>query len=898
MGDKMERDLASVTEKSEKAQRELIAAEREKRRSDEDKTKVESQVSRLETDLRSVTREKDRYKDGCDTARQKNRENLTQTQEGMKAFKDQIDILKQEFQDEKRAGRDSKRQMDEKTRLNETEMNGMRRELDRNEKEAAEKGNKVRELEEKISDIEDKWAKSKRINQQRKDKIDKLEAQLEGKGDKDSSLAEAESKIADLERQLANGSSSTKTNRLKRDLEAANKEKKDLAKKRSDLEEELVVLKAKLTSEKNDMSSGFGNMKDDYNTIKSELSALRATYNTKSDEWIKEKLDLERQVSDMESAIKSSAGNGWDAERNRFKSIIEDRDNQITNLKIEYDVSKSQLATARKESEDVKQKLQDYEKMNRYGKSAASTASSQDKGEVDGLKKQLASEQKERKSDLNNTKMKYDSKIAIMTEEIHALKSQSSKYRRERETYKEMFEGVQKKLTEKGGKLSQSDAAAELNTALSKVNDMSYQLHVLEDELADAKMEAAKANANSTALKSNYEIQLSEQNSKINEMEEEALIDSGRARIAGTRTKMELAWQKERESQKKLINELNTMSRDLKSTLAEVENERDRERLESKRKIDGMKLAFNDENDDTKKQITDLQYDLLELRDAHAKLRTTNEKLRREKEKFSNERDEYKIMVKERSRGEQGEDKKVGRLLMDMSEFLSVIPKLVGDDIMAPPKPGRTVPHTILDGHAKESLASALIKMKDAKEELEQIHKHNEEERERQNARRAMMKRTGSVEHDQDSPRGMRGGSKGRSNLPNVPEIGPGRRLSRRTGSVGETIAESDAMWKSTDSRGSNESLASNASIPLPVPVRTRSAHGGGGNESGYSSDTYNAMSIRRLERDTSVDRLSTGSRESNRSALSTMSYDVTGEKKKKAGLIGKLKKLTRKSEE
>ena len=58
-----------------------------------------------------------------------------------------------------------------------------------------------------------------------------------------------------------------------------------------------------------------------------------------------------------------------------------------------------------------------------------------------------------------------------------------------------------------------------------------------------------------------------------------------------------------------------------------------------------MKSAFNDENDDTKKQITDLQYDLLELRDAHAKLRTTNEKLRREKEKFLNERDEYKIMV-------------------------------------------------------------------------------------------------------------------------------------------------------------------------------------------------------------------------------------------------------------
>ena len=62
-------------------------------------------------------------------------------------------------------------------------------------------------------------------------------------------------------------------------------------------------------------------------------------------------------------------------------------------------------------------------------------------------------------------------------------------------------------------------------------------------------------------------------------------------------------------------------------------------------------------------------------------------------------------------------------------------------------------------------------------------------------------------------------------------------------------------------------------------------------------SDTYNAMSIRRLERDTSVDRLSTGSRESNRSAMSTASEWDQG-KKKKAGLIGKLKKLTRKSEE
>jgi hypothetical protein len=39
-----------------------------------------------------LTRERDRYKDEAETARHKNRENLQQTQEGIKAFKDQVRI--------------------------------------------------------------------------------------------------------------------------------------------------------------------------------------------------------------------------------------------------------------------------------------------------------------------------------------------------------------------------------------------------------------------------------------------------------------------------------------------------------------------------------------------------------------------------------------------------------------------------------------------------------------------------------------------------------------------------------------------------------------------------------------------------------------------------------------
>merc|ERR1712157_721780 len=117
--------------------------------------------------------------------------------------------------------------------------------------------------------------------------------------------------------------------------------------------------------------------------------------------------------------------------------------------------------------------------------------------------------------------------------------------------------------------------------------------------------------------------------------------------------------------------------------------------------------------------------------------------------------------------------------------------------------------------------------------------------------------------------------------------------MGRKAVSMGDGMATDQAgSWQSKESVGSNESLASNASIPLPVPVRTRSARGG--SESGYSSDTYNAMTIRRLERDTSVDRLSTGSRES---MQSTQSELLPGERKKSKGLLGKLRSISEERE-
>ena len=60
-------------------------------------------------------------------------------------------------------------------------------------------------------------------------------------------------------------------------------------------------------------------------TLHNELSALRLTYNSKADEWIREKLEIQRRMRDLEDSMRTTAGEGWDVERERFKQILEDR---------------------------------------------------------------------------------------------------------------------------------------------------------------------------------------------------------------------------------------------------------------------------------------------------------------------------------------------------------------------------------------------------------------------------------------------------------------------------------------------------------------------------------------------------------------------------------------------
>lgn len=198
-----------------------------------------------------------------------------------------------------------------------------------------------------------------------------------------------------------------------------------------------------------------------------------------------------------------------------------------------------------------------------------------------------------------------------------------------------------KELKSNNGRVSKASLNSGDEDEKSKILSLEQKLGALEDELCESRLEASKLKTELVSEKTVSEIKLSELQSRINEYEEERLLGSGRTKMPGMKTKLELSWQKEREDHQRLLQETSTLARDLRQTLFEVERERDKERLENRRKIEQLKRGNEEDLEEGRKKVAELQCDLLELRDAHAKLRTSNEKLRLERERYERERDNF-----------------------------------------------------------------------------------------------------------------------------------------------------------------------------------------------------------------------------------------------------------------
>ncbi|XP_069193897.1 trichohyalin isoform X8 [Procambarus clarkii] len=676
--------------------------------------------------------------------------------------------------------------------------------------------------------------------------------------------------------------------KLREDLDALRQEYKDLEKTRAKekkewqelrtkydlLEEDYVVQKAHFTVNREGIQQDYETLKKDHSTIESELKTLRETYNVRQDTWIKEKLGMQEQLRELENRLnKVSTDPASYSERKRLKDIIEDKNQQIEKLKRDADGISDQLSYHRRESEDLRRKVEDLEKIQQINEkrtsSLANDTSTYD-NTIRELRAKLSSTEKTQKTELTKIKMKYDSKLKAMAEEVSTLTQHMTKYRRERDTYKEMLDGTQRTIAELKGsstfRPSRADNASEIAAVQRKASQKAQQhlletqeLHTqiteFEDKLADARLENTKLKNEVIDQKTNFEIQLCDLQTKLNEYEEDRLLGGGSRRVPGLRTRLELNWQKEREEQQRLIQETATLAKDLRQTLYEVERERDLERLEAKRKIDQLKKTVGQETTDTKSKVHELQRDLLELREAHAKLRQINEKLRREKDRTEVEREAMRDKFLGTSREHLNQQAKMERLMDEMKKVKDLAPLVLGEGI-----DGKDGSLTKLPGDAKprtkEEFTESLKKACRNMEELKRMMNLSDD---KDRLRRAPSFRRALSDMDsEDEGLPLRPRSQQRGTLHKPGTKSQRSTLYRKTQSLDHQMAEDkNKIWVSTDA-GSTTSI-----------------------DSTMTDDMRKA----KYDRDISLDRISTGSQ--------TSDLDVLVEKKKK-GVKGMISKLTK----
>ncbi|KAG1714644.1 hypothetical protein GQR58_001063 [Nymphon striatum] len=434
-----------------------------------------------------------------------------------------------------------------------------------------------------------------------------------------------------------------------KDLGKERQEYDDLTAKYDLLEEDYVVVKAKLVMDKENIEISYNKLKNEHETLSSELTTVRDTLNARQDAWIKDKLDKEERLKELEAKV--SRAQGWEMERLQIQDTLNQNNSLIDSYKKEEKHLKHERDNLRRQVEDQARIINELQKMT-TGTNAFSGDESERLTAVRNEKEQL---------------------VQLMGEEIQTMQKQILSFQKERDSYKEKLDLAEKLLEKNKFEAKKQDQSRKNATDSEKVSELQSEIEDLEDQLASGKLEVNNLRTGYLAEKSRWNIQMAEMKTKLNQLEERNLIDGlGRSSRMIAKTKLELAWDKERSEQQRLLAESKRLISELGDKLITVETLRDKERIDAKRQLESLKQTMKGEQGDTKKKIGELHSDLNELRHAHARVRGSTESLQKGKE-YDSEKEEMRIRLVQL----ESHHENLSNLLTEVEKLSEIAPEVL-----------------------------------------------------------------------------------------------------------------------------------------------------------------------------------------------------------------------------
>ncbi|XP_046569804.1 COP1-interactive protein 1-like isoform X2 [Haliotis rubra] len=254
-------------------------------------------------------------------------------------------------------------------------------------------------------------------------------------------------------------------------------------------------------------------------------------------------------------------------------------------------------------------------------------------------------------------KVRYETRFEKMSKDYSKMLLTIEKLQKERDLDKAIIQGIQKGMAGLKDKYSSElikweDEKARLERQIKEIDEMRELTETLRKKVQDLKEDLSAQDRMRTEIinkfateRSSWDIQRANLRSKINQMEEKlSLTSRAQTKAKDIHSHMELAWEKERGEQKRLLEDAHNLALDLQQQLKSRDEEYSQERRDLLQQLEVERQAFNKEKrerdiamaeyESCGKRLVSLQKRSTELALTHeeereASLRERNDLLRR-----------------------------------------------------------------------------------------------------------------------------------------------------------------------------------------------------------------------------------------------------------------------------
>lgn len=540
----------------------------------------------------------------------------------------------------------------------------------------------------KMDDLEEKL----RTELRKRERMER-EHELDSKSKAENVLA-AQNRVVQLERehrrlvaklQEMEEESAEQRKQMEKDAAKEREEYDDLTTRYEVLEEEFLTMKNNLTLEKDQLDAALKQLRKEHERISAELRSVKETLNARQELYTREKSEFQNLIRELEARV--TRLKDIEAERNRMRSNLNERDAIIEELKKTDRCFREEKEKLRRKNEELMKRVAELERSERHlrtltvgGTKAENAqqpnrppATQQQSMQQQELRARLEHSGHVHKAEQAALRADYEGRVSFMSGELQALQAQVASLARERDQCREKLDEAAREIEQlrsNTARRERSRGKEAFDAMHKKSEELRAYADDLKNQLEESLTDNRKLRIQMDADKSSWEIQLSNLKSKLNQYEERNILEASRGSAKlYAKTRLELAWEKERTDLQKVLADTQTALAELKERFLKAEADREAEREASSKTIQDLRKKVEGGQDDVSKDILELQTDLEELKDTHERLKTQYDRLRREKERLERDREDLRYRA--------GATQDVQALVTDLVEDVRKMGELV-----------------------------------------------------------------------------------------------------------------------------------------------------------------------------------------------------------------------------